>query len=154
MYLRLWMDREVFRCTFPLRNWYELKIWIIAFILTTCSQELCRTGMEVKRPLPPPVMDKNEKLGMWLSASGALSHPGIFMNERAWDKLSIPVGVGKNFAVGNCTASLKNEPIGITVYEPQTLDGQGSLQVHFPTPELIRVEDRDNSFHSNHLRSR
>ena len=48
-------------------------------------------------------------------ASVALSHLGIFMNKRVWDKLSIPLGVGKNFAVGNCTERLKNEPIPITV---------------------------------------
>ena len=84
-----------------------MKIWIIAFILTTCGQELCRRGVAVKPLLPPPVMDKNEKLGMGLSASGALSHPGIFMNKRVWDKLSIPLGVGKNFAVGNCTERVK-----------------------------------------------
>ena len=92
-----------------------MKIWIKAINLTTCGQELCRRGVAVKPLLPPPVMDKNEKLGMGLSASGALSHPGIFMSKRVWDKLSIPLGVGKNFAVGNCTERLKNEPIPITV---------------------------------------
>ena len=84
-----------------------MKIWIIAFNLTTCGQELCRRGIEVKRLLLPPIMDKNEKLSMLLSASGALSHLGIFMNKRVWDKLSIPLGVGKNFAVGNCTERVK-----------------------------------------------
>ena len=84
-----------------------MKIWIIAFNLTTCGKELCRRGMGVKRLLPPPIMDQNEKFVMWLSVSGALSHPDSFMNKRVWDKLSIPLGVGKNFAVGNCTERVK-----------------------------------------------